>query len=131
LSRSSERPRDRLGRPLDHGDSRAFPTVPDRSGLAGPQAWVEGIEYVAQGLPFHAHEVFEQRWKCCPETERDCWQALAQWGAAITQRERGNSVGQQRLAERARERLIRAQRESAIPDYVDAQRVLDELAQLT
>lgn len=85
---------------------------------------------MAQGLPFHAHEVFEQRWKCCPDAERDCWQALAQWGAAITQRDRGNRVGQQRLAERARERFLRAQYGSAIPDYVDVQQVLDELAQL-
>lgn len=130
MSRSSERPRDRLGRPLDEGDPRAFPTVPERSEISGHQAWSEGIEFLTQGLPFHAHEVFEQRWKCCPDGERDCWQALAQWGAAITQRDRGNDIGKQRLAERARERLLRAQRASAIPDYMDVQRVLDELAQL-
>lgn len=131
MSLSSQRPRDRLGRPLNVGDPRAFPTVEDRSDIDGPDAWTEGLNYLDRGLPFHAHEVFEQRWKCCPEAERDCWQALAQWGAAITQRDRGNAIGRQRLAARALERFQRAQAHEAVPGYIDAEAVIDSLSQLT
>ena len=131
LSRSSERPRDALGRPLDPGDPRSFPTVPERTFIEGSIAWSEGLRYLADGLPFHAHEVFEQRWKCAPMDERDCWQALAQWGAALTQQARGNDIGRHRIAQRATERLERARDFATIPDYVDAEMVLDSLAQLT
>lgn len=130
MSRSSERPRDRLGRPLPPGDPNAFPTVPDRSVIEGADAWTQALDYFQRGLPFHAHEVFEQRWKCCPIDERDCWQALAQWGAAATQKARGNDVGKGRIAQRATERLLRAREHSGIPDYVDADLAFDELAQL-
>lgn len=129
--RSSDRPRDRLGRPLDPDDPRAFESVPERSTIEGPLAWREAMDYLDRGLPFHAHEVFEQRWKCCPAEERNCWQALAQWGAALTQHARGNDIGRQRLAERANERLQRAVRESGVPGYVDVSSVLASLAELT
>lgn len=131
MSRSSERPRDALGRPLDPGDPRAYPTVPERTFIEGPQAWDEAMDYLQRGLPFHAHEVFEQRWKCAPAMERDCWQALAQWGAALTQQARGNDVGQRRIAQRATERLETAQRSATIPECVDVEQVQRALAQLT
>jgi hypothetical protein len=131
LSISSERPRDRLGRPLDPGDPRSFPSVPERAEITAQKAWVEALDYLDRGLPFHAHEVFEQRWKACPSSERDAWQALAQWGAAVTQQARGNPIGQRRLAERARDRLLSAARRNSIPDVVDTQYVLESLAQLT
>ena len=130
VSRSSERPRDALGRPLDPGDPQAFPTVPERGFIDGRDAWAEGLAYLDDGLPFHAHEVFEQRWKCAPPSERDCWQALAQWGAALTQQARGNNVGKQRIAERAKDRLAQARRSSGVPDYVDVESVANSLAQL-
>lgn len=130
VSRSSERPRDSLGRPLDQGDPRAFPTVPERNFIDGPDAWREGLAFLSDGLPFHAHEVFEQRWKCAPASERDCWQALAQWGAALTQAARGNDIGKQRIAVRAKERLDQACRASGVPQYVDVKSVVDSLAQL-
>ncbi len=47
------------------------------------------------------HEVFEQRWRCCPEQERALWQALAQWGAAITHAARGNARGANQVGSRA------------------------------
>jgi hypothetical protein len=131
LSNSSQRPRDRLGRPLDPGDPRSFPQIPQRAEISAQQAWNEALGYLDQELPFHAHEVFEQRWKSCPHIERDAWQALAQWGAALTQQARENFIGQRRLAERARDRLLSAQSKNAIPDVVDAQYVLESLAQLT
>lgn len=131
MSISSERPRDRLGRPLDSDDSRAFPSVPDRTEISALDAWLEAMNYLEQGLPFHAHEVFEQRWKSCPEGEREAWQALAQWGAALTQQSRGNATGQRRIAARARDRLLEAQKRDAVPDVINVEYVLQELAQLT
>jgi uncharacterized protein len=128
---SSERPRDRLGRPLDFDDPRAFPGVHERGEISAVDAWNEAMDYLKQGLPFHAHEVFEQRWKSCPESERDAWQALAQWGAALTQQARGNETGQRRIASRARERLIGAQMRDAVPGVIDVDQVLESLAQLT
>ncbi len=59
-------------------------------------------------MPFHAHEVFEQRWRTCPADERAAWRAAAQWGAAETHAARGNAVGAARLAERALETLASA-----------------------
>jgi uncharacterized protein len=128
---SSERPRDRLGRPLDFDDPRAFPGVHERGEISAVDAWSEAMDYLKQGLPFHAHEVFEQRWKSCPESERDAWQALAQWGAALTQQARGNETGQRRIASRARERIIGAQMRDAVPGVIDVDQVLESLAQLT
>ena len=126
----SSRPRDRLGRPIDPADPRAFPSVPERYDISGPEAWREAIKYLDDGLPFHAHEVFEQRWKCCPVGERSTWQALAQWGAALTQQARGNVIGQQRIAARARERLDSSIDRGEVPQYVDAARVRASLSQL-
>jgi len=75
--------------------------VPDRTFVSGSRAWLEALDYVEQDLPFHAHEVLEQRWRCAPQTERALWQALAQWGAALTHEARGNATGARRIAERA------------------------------
>lgn len=130
LSVSSDRPRDRLGRPLDPGDPRAYPGVPERFAIDGVTAWDEAVEYLRLDLPFHAHEVFEQRWKCAPDDEREAWQALAQWGAALTQQARGNAVGQRRLAARARTKLEEAISRDEVPAYIDVTSVLDSLAQL-
>lgn len=89
------------------------------------------MAYLEQKLPFHAHEVFEQRWKSCPPDERDAWQALAQWGAALTQQARGNVIGQERLAMRARDRLLEARKSGSVPEVIDVDHVLMSLAQLT
>lgn len=131
MSVSSDRPRDRLGRPLDPGDPRRFPDVPERTEISATDAWNEARKYFNEGLPFHAHEVFEQRWKCCPEVERDAWQGLAQWGAALTQQARGNVTGQRRIASRARDRLVMARELGTIPEVIDVDLVLESLAQLT
>jgi hypothetical protein len=124
-----ERARDRYGRPLRHdGDpSRIVPGVPERDVITGEQAWTEALDYLSQDLPFHAHEVFEQRWRCAPEDERACWQALAQWGAALTHRARGNTRGAQRVAERA---LHGLQQATGVPEIVDVQRVSESCADL-
>ena len=104
------RPRDRYGRPLRSGADplTAYPGVPDRSFVSGVDAWHEALAYLSEDLPFHAHEVFEQRWRCAPASERAAWRSLAQWGAALTHAARGNGVGAHRLAMRAREGLMAA-----------------------
>jgi len=105
-----ERPRDRYGRPLRTGADplTAYPGVPHRSFVTGVDAWHEALAYLSEDLPFHAHEVFEQRWRCAPASERAAWRALAQWGAALTHAARGNRVGAHRLALRASEGLMAA-----------------------
>jgi hypothetical protein len=124
-----DRERDRYGRPLPHDadPSRIVPSVPERDVITGVQAWNEALDYLSRDQPFHAHEVFEQRWRCAPESERACWKALAQWGAALTHRARGNSVGAQRVAERAMHGLQQA---TEVPTIVDVQRVSESCAEL-
>jgi len=95
--------RDRLGRPLRGTDAseHAFPQVPERDSISSAEAITLARYYLEQDLPFHVHEVFEQRWRCCPEQERALWQALAQWGAAITHAARGNARGAHQVGSRA------------------------------
>lgn len=100
----TERPRDRLGRPLPW-DAQGFPGVEQRPSITGEAAVAEARDYLAQGLPFHAHEVLEMRWRCCPADERPLWRGLAQAAAGATHAARGNSVGAVRLHERAEESI--------------------------
>lgn len=101
-----ERPRDGLGRPLPW-DVEGVPGVPPRTTIDGATAVAEARRYLDQGLPFHAHEVLEQRWRCCPEQERPLWQGLAQLAAGATHAARGNEVGAARLEERGCATLAR------------------------
>ncbi len=94
------RPRDEYGRPLPHGRA-GVPGVPERTSIDGETAWAEAMAYLAADRPFHAHEVFEQRWRCCPPAERAAWQACAQWAAALTHRARGNPTGARSVARTA------------------------------
>lgn len=57
------------------------------------------------GMPFHAHEVFEDAWKSGPEAERDLWQGLAQLAVGLTHSARGNREGGARLLRRGADRL--------------------------
>ena len=100
----SERPRDRLGRPLAW-DSDGYPGVEPRPSITSTEAVVEAHDYLERGLPFHAHEVLEMRWRCCPTDERPLWRGLAQAAAGATHAARGNSVGAERLYERAQESI--------------------------
>lgn len=95
----SERPRDRLGRPLPR-EAVGFPAVTPRTSITTAEATAEALRYLADGLPFHAHEVLEMRWRCCPEDERPLWRGLAQAAAGATHAARGNPVGSERLIER-------------------------------
>lgn len=75
--------------------------VPERGEITSAVAVAEALDYLGRGLPFHAHEVLEQRWRCSPAGERPWWRALAQAAAGVTQGARGNGVGADRLRERA------------------------------
>jgi len=116
----AERPRDRLGRPLPIGTAPedAAPPVMGVTGLDDAAVWAVAMDYIAQGMPFHAHEVFEQRWRTCHDDDRAAWRALAQWGAAVTHGARGNEEGAVRLATRALETLRAAPR---IPVCIDVE----------
>ena len=100
----SERPRDRLGRPLSW-DAAGYPGVEPRPSITSAEALAEARDYLEQGLPFHAHEVLEMRWRCCPADERPLWRGLAQAAAGATHAARGNAVGAVRLHERAQESI--------------------------
>jgi hypothetical protein len=122
-------PRDRLGRPL-RGDSASrdqYPPVPERISISGEQAWLEACDYLDQELPFHAHEVFEQRWRCSPDSERPLWKALAQWGAALTHLARGNDSGARTVGLRAQQHLVHIE---STPTYIDIEKVTTSLRDL-
>ena len=125
-----ERPRDRLGRPLpiDTDPSDAAPLVIDVTGLDDDAVWSIAVDYLDQGMPFHAHEVFEQRWRSTEGPEKEAWRALAQWGAALTHEARGNEEGAQRLAFRALASLASA---GQIPTCIDVARVETSCEALT
>jgi len=122
--------RDRYGRPLrmPYDPADAVPEVPERVEISGQAAWDEAMAYLTDDLPFHTHEVFEQRWRCCPEDERALWRGLAQWGAARTHLARGNLLGAQRVAQRALHTIASA---STPPNYVDLVLVNEDCVRLT
>jgi uncharacterized protein len=117
---NGERPRDRLGRPLpaDADPALVAEPVPGIGGLSDTEVWALALRFIDDGMPFHAHEVFEERWRTATPDERAAWRALAQWGAALTHAARGNDVGARRLAERALDTLSAAPR---IPIAIDAE----------
>ncbi|MEV4579298.1 DUF309 domain-containing protein [Nonomuraea jabiensis] len=86
------RPRDAYGRPLPYGEP-GVPRVPDDYAPTTEQALADARRFLAEGLPFNAHEVFEGRWKCAPEDERELWQGLAQICVGLTHLQRGNGRG--------------------------------------
>lgn len=92
------RERDRLGRPVEPGSPDAMQGIEERTHIDSGTAWHEALDYLGRGMPFHAHETFELRWRCCPESERALWKALARWAAAATQAERGSAKGAASIA---------------------------------
>ncbi|WP_049558487.1 DUF309 domain-containing protein [Nonomuraea sp. SBT364] len=98
------RPRDEYGRPLPYG-SAGVARVPDDYAPSTEQALADGRRFLAEGLPFNAHEVFEGRWKCAPEEERELWQGLAQICVGLTHLQRGNGRGALTLLARGAARV--------------------------
>ncbi len=65
----------------------------------------EASRLLAQGLPFHAHEVLEEAWKQADSGQRDFWQGLAQLAVGITHAARGNRQGALALLRRGALRI--------------------------
>ena len=98
------RPRDGLGRPLPRG-ATGVARVPDGFVLPPDQTLTEAQRLLDAGMPFHAHEVLEGRWKAAPDAERALWQGLAQLAVGLTHALRGNIHGAQALVRRGSERI--------------------------
>lgn len=98
------RPRDEYGRPMPYG-SQGVPRVPDDYAPTSEQALTDGRRFLAERMPFNAHEVFEGRWKCAPDDERELWQGLAQICVGLTHLQRGNSRGAVTLLSRGAARI--------------------------
>jgi uncharacterized protein len=100
------RPRDGLGRPLDHADATAGQDrIPDDLVITGRDAAVLADQLLRDGRPFHAHEVLEAAWKTGPPDDRDLWQGLAQIAVGLTHARRGNARGAVTLLRRGAERI--------------------------
>jgi hypothetical protein len=94
------RPRDELGRPLPRSAAQDVPRVPDDLAVSAAEAADLGGRLLAEGRPFHAHEVFEAAWKSAPEPERELWRGLAQIAVGLTHARRGNAGGSVALLRR-------------------------------
>ncbi|MDX2291327.1 MULTISPECIES: DUF309 domain-containing protein, partial [Streptomyces] len=66
------RPRDGLGRPLPYGVA-GVARQPEGVVRATAETVREAQRLLDAGMPFHAHEVFEDAWKSGPEGERELW----------------------------------------------------------
>ncbi|MER5450394.1 DUF309 domain-containing protein [Streptomyces sp. NPDC002766] len=93
------RPRDGLGRPLPYG-AAGVARQPEGVVRTPEETVVEAQTLLAEGKPFHAHEVFEDAWKSGPEEERQLWRGLAQLAVGLTHSARGNVTGGARLLRR-------------------------------
>jgi len=98
------RPRDGLGRPLPRGLA-GVPTTPEDLVLPPAEALREAERLLAEGRPFHAHEVLETAWKASRDDTRELWKGLAQLAVGVTHARRGNDVGAVRLLTRAADRI--------------------------
>ncbi|WP_327267583.1 DUF309 domain-containing protein [Streptomyces sp. NBC_01218] len=93
------RPRDGLGRPLPYG-AEGVGRQPEGVVRSPEETLREAQRLLDAGLPFHAHEVFEDAWKSGPEEDRELWRAMAQLAVGLTHAARGNAVGGARLLRR-------------------------------
>ncbi|MGW0856712.1 DUF309 domain-containing protein [Streptomyces sp. NPDC002690] len=93
------RPRDGLGRPLPYG-TEGVGRQPEGVVRSPEETLREGQRLLDAGMPFHAHEVFEDAWKSGPEEDRELWRAMAQLAVGLTHAARGNAVGGARLLRR-------------------------------
>lgn len=94
------RPRDGLGRPLPRSADQDVPRVPDDLVISPAEAAALGGRLLAEGQPFHAHEVFEAAWKSVPGPDRELWRGLAQVAVGLTHARRGNARGATALLRR-------------------------------
>lgn len=64
-----------------------------------------GLELIASGKFFAAHEALEDAWRAAESFERDFFQGLVHFTVAWYQAGRGNQVGCERQLAKARRRL--------------------------
>ncbi|MFE7705880.1 DUF309 domain-containing protein [Streptomyces sp. NPDC057486] len=95
----SARPRDGLGRPLPYG-APGVERQPEGVVRSPEETLLEAQRLLDAGMPFHAHEVFEDAWKSGPDAERELWRGLAQLAVGLTHAARGNATGGARLLRR-------------------------------
>ncbi|MEV0093667.1 DUF309 domain-containing protein [Streptomyces sp. NPDC050738] len=93
------RPRDGLGRPLPYGTA-GVERQPEGVARRPEETVREAQRLLDAGMPFHAHEVFEDAWKSGPDEERALWRGLAQLAVGLTHGARGNTAGGARLLRR-------------------------------
>jgi len=107
----NSRPRDALGRPLPYG-SADVPRAPEGISRTPEETITQAQQLLDDGLPFHAHEVFEDAWKTAgtpgsapagtaPDdspnaspsaaADRGLWKGLAQLAVGLTHLARGNN----------------------------------------
>jgi predicted metal-dependent hydrolase len=99
----------------------AVDRVPDDLVVTPAEAAELGGRLLAEGRPFHAHEVFEAAWKSLPGPERELWRGLAQIAVGLTHARRGNARGAAALLRRGAGRVAES---GAPPDSgVDARHV--------
>ena len=79
--------------------------VPDDLVVTPAEAAALGGRLLAEGHPFHAHEVFEAAWKSIPGPERELWRGLAQIAVGLTHARRGNARGAVALLRRGADRV--------------------------
>ena len=117
------RPRDDLGRPLPKSAAQDAPRIPDDLVISPAEAADLGGRLLAEGRPFHAHEVFEAAWKSVPGRERELWRGLAQVAVGLTHARRGNAGGAIALLRRGAGHIAEF---ADAPGEVDAGYVADQ-----
>jgi hypothetical protein len=102
-----ERPRDRLGRPLDW-DAENELVLEDYDGLPLVENHRLAREHVLAGRYFPAHEAWETAWKQARDTDdAEFFKGLSQMGAGYVHLLRGNAHGTETLLGRAESRIVR------------------------
>lgn len=102
-----ERPRDRLGRPLDW-DAENELELEDYDALTVEENHELGRRHVRAGRYFPAHEAWETAWKQARGTgDEEFYKGLSQMGAGYVHAQRGNAHGAKTLLRRAAGRLGR------------------------
>lgn len=100
-----ERPRDRLGRPLDWGATNEL-ELEDFDSMSLERNHELGRAHVRAGRYFPSHEAWETAWKQARGTDdAEFFKGLSQMGAGYVHLQRGNAHGTKTLLRRASHRI--------------------------
>lgn len=100
-----ERPRDRLGRPLDWDATNEL-ELEDYDSLSIERNHELAREHVRAGRYFPAHEAWETAWKQARNTDdAEFFKGLSQMGAGYVHLQRGNAHGAMTLLRRGSRRV--------------------------